>query len=162
MNADHYLFSNPSPLQRQEPLPPPLRPRSSLPLAVSTLFTLDVPYLRVASLVSVTSHASNPSKDLKAASKGKTNSENILVPEIVIGNQTVTPTANPIGLSIFNGTFTGHPVTASTGGVAFPTGGNFTTTPQIFSGTATWVRADAWLAIWATGFLGLGAFVYYL
>lgn len=101
------------------------------------------------------------SQHSKLAFEAKTDSEN-LVPEIVIGNKTVTPTPNPIGLSIFNGTFTGHAVTASAGGVALPTGGNFTTTPQIFSGTATWVRADAWLALWATGFLGLGAFVYYL
>lgn len=101
------------------------------------------------------------SKSSNYASEAKTDPQT-LVPEIVIGNKTVTPTPNPIGLSIFNGTFTGHPVTASAGGVASPTGGNFTTTPQIFSGTATWVRADAWLALWTTGFLGLGAFVYYL
>lgn len=86
------------------------------------------------------------------------------VPEIVIGNKTVTPTPNPIGLSIFNGTFTGHPVTATGSGVAYPTGTgiNFSTTPEIFFGTGTLNRVDAWLAVWATGFLGLGAFVYYL
>ncbi|KAF6240677.1 hypothetical protein HO173_001349 [Letharia columbiana] len=84
------------------------------------------------------------------------------VPEIVIGNQTITPTPNPVGLSIFNGTFTGHPITASGSGVAYATGVNFTTTPEIFTGTATLNRADAWLAVWLTGFLGLGAFVYYL
>lgn len=89
-----------------------------------------------------------------------------LVPQIVIGNRTVTPDANPIGLSIFNGTFTGHPITATSNGVAYvayPTGsgGNFTT-PELFQGTATLNRADAWLVVWVTGFVGLGAFVYYL
>lgn len=83
------------------------------------------------------------------------------VPEIVIGNQTVTPSPNPIGLSIFNGTFTGHPITATANGVAYPTGGNYTT-PELFQGTAPLSGADAWLVVWATGFFGLGAFVYYL
>lgn len=93
--------------------------------------------------------------------KGKTHSEN-LVPEIVIGNKTVTPTPNPIGLSIFNGTFTGHPVTVTVSGVAYPTGTNFPITPEIFQGRGTLNRVDAWLAVWITGFLGMGALVYYL
>lgn len=100
-------------------------------------------------------------KTRKLLLKGKTDSEN-LVPEIVIGNKTITPTANPIGLSIFNGTFTGHPITASASGFAYPTGGNFTYTPEFFQGTATLNRVNAWLAVWAAGFLGLGAFVHYL
>jgi len=83
------------------------------------------------------------------------------VPEIVIGNHTVTPTPNPIGLSIFNGTFTGHPITASASGIVYATGANFTT-PEIFQGAGALTRADAWLAVWVTGFMGLGAFVYYL
>lgn len=90
-----------------------------------------------------------------------------LVPEIVIGNNTVTPNPNPVGLSIFNGTFTGHPVTASgtSGGVgvAVYTGSNFTTAPEAFQGAAAPLgKADAWLAVWVTGFVGLGALVYYL
>ncbi|CAD6569345.1 MAG: hypothetical protein ASARMPRED_002734 [Alectoria sarmentosa] len=84
------------------------------------------------------------------------------VPEIVIGNKTVTPTPNPIGLSIFNGTFTGHPVTATVSGVAYPTGTNFPITPEIFQGRGTLNKVDAWLAVWITGFLGMGALLYYL
>lgn len=84
-------------------------------------------------------------------------------PEIVIGNQTITPTASPVALSIYNGTFTGHPVVASTGGVIYPTAGiNFTTSPNYFQGTATLNKVDAWLVVWLTGFLGMGAFVYFL
>ena len=86
-----------------------------------------------------------------------------LAPEIVIGNQTITPTANPVALSVYNGTFTGHPVVASTGGVIYPTAGiNFTTTPNYFQGTATLNKVDAWLVVWLTGFVGMGAFVYFL
>ena len=93
--------------------------------------------------------------------KGKADSTN-LVPEIVIGNQTVTPTPNPVGLPIYNGTFTGHPVTATSNGVVYYTGSNFTAGPEIFQGTATLNKADAWLAVWVTGFVGLGALLYYL
>ena len=86
------------------------------------------------------------------------------VPEIVIGNSTVTPTPNPVGLSIFNGTFTGHPITATTppSGVAYYTGSNFTAGVEIFQGAAPLTKVDAWLAVWVTAFLGLGALVYYL
>lgn len=98
---------------------------------------------------------------VRSLSEGKTDIE-YLVPEIVIGNHTVTPNPNPVGLSIFNGTFTGHPVTASGSGVAYPTGTNFTTTPEIFQGKAPLNRVDAWLALWVTGSIGLGAFVYYI
>ena len=93
--------------------------------------------------------------------KRETDSQSI-VPEIVIGNKTVTPTANPVGLSIFNGTFTGHPITASAGGVAYATGASSNTTPEYFQGRASLTRVDAWLVVWVTGFLGLGAYAFYL
>ena len=76
---------------------------------------------------------------------------------------TVTPTPNPVGLSIYNGTFTGHPITASGSGVVvYSTGSNFTAGAVIFQGTAASNVADAWLAVWVVGFMGLGSLVYYM
>ena len=77
-------------------------------------------------------------------------------------------------MPIYNGSFTGHPVTASpTGGVVYSSGvvvystgtgsgGNFTAGPQVFQGAAPLSKVDAWLAVWITGFLALGGLVYYL
>lgn len=158
-------YSNPSPQQLQEPLLPPNQPQFSPPLVVSRLFHINLSLSIGVSESQVRLRLHSMLKTLSTTRKmlanAKTDSEN-LVPEIVIGNKTVTPTANPVGLSVFNGTFTGHPITASASGVASPTGGNFTTTPEIFQGRAALNKADAWLAVWATGFLGLGAFVYYM
>ena len=85
------------------------------------------------------------------------------VPKIVIGNNTITPTPNPIGLSIYSGTLTGTTTIEgiTSGGYIIPTGGNYTQ-PIAFTGKAPLNRADIWLTtIWSTVMMGLGVFVYY-
>jgi len=87
------------------------------------------------------------------------------VPKIVIGNNTITPTPNPIGLSIFTGTLSGTTTTVmgiTSGGYIIPTGGNYTQ-PIAFTGKAPLNRVDFWLTtVWSTVMMGLGVFVYYL
>lgn len=87
------------------------------------------------------------------------------VPLIVIGNKTITPSPNPIGLPTYNGTFIG--TTTSLGGSSYiilPTGAS-NSTPSIipFFGTASMSRGDTWLVtVWGAGMIALGAFVYYM
>ena len=77
------------------------------------------------------------------------------VPEIVIGNQTITPTANPIGLPVYNGTtFAGS---GTNGLQPVPTG---PVTPFVGAGSIS--RADGWLVAWIVGSLSIGALVLYL
>ena len=84
------------------------------------------------------------------------------VPQIVIGNKTITPTPNPIGLPVYNGTV----ISSSTGiVVSTDSNGNLTTgytvVPFIGVGSSLTV-ADGWLLAWIVGAVGLGAGVYYL
>ncbi|KAG8531121.1 uncharacterized protein KY384_004478 [Bacidia gigantensis] len=78
------------------------------------------------------------------------------VPNIVIGNTTITPSANPIGLPVYNGTtFAG----SGTGGLQpVPTG---PVTPFVAAAN-TLGRADGWLVAWIVGSIGVGALVIYL
>ena len=161
------VSSNLLPLRHQEPPPPAHRPRSSPQLVVSNIFTFNfsTPLLSISCKLHYT---------LQLLSWSFKTADSIYpVPEIVIGNHTVTPNPKPVGLSIFNGSFTGHPVTAPpTGGLVYSSGAvystgtgsgaNFTAGPQVFQGAAPLSKVDAWLAVWVTGFLALGGLVYYL
>ena len=84
------------------------------------------------------------------------------VPLIVIGNQTITPTPNPIGLPVYNGT-----VISSASSIILSTGGNgnlitgYPGAPYIGAGNNL-AAVDVWLLAWTAGAVGLGAGVYYL
>ena len=86
------------------------------------------------------------------------------MPKIVIGNNTITPTPNPIGLSIYSGTLSGTTTTImgiTSGSYIIPTEGNYTQ-PIAFTGEAPSNRVDIWLTtVWSTVMIGLGVFVYY-
>ena len=167
--ANDSLSSNQLPLQHQEPPRPTHRPRSSPQLVVSIIFTFNISS-------SSTSTNRKPHDILQLLSWTFEIADfRYPVPQIVIGNRTVTPNPNPVGLSIFNGSFTGHPVTAAPTGVAvYSSGGvviystgtgsgsSFTAGPQIFQGAAPLSKVDAWLAVWVTGLLAFGGLVYYL
>jgi hypothetical protein len=90
------------------------------------------------------------------------------VPLIVVGNKTITPTPNPIGLPIYNGTFIGTATNLGESSVIIlPTGsGKSNSTASIlpFIGSASsLIRGDAWLvSVWGAGMMAMGAFVYYL
>ena len=159
--ANDYLSSNLLPLQHQEPPRPAHRPRFSPQLVVSNIFTFNLS----SPLLSTSCKLHHALQLLSWTFE--TADSRYPVPKIVIGNSTVTPNPTPVGLPLFNGSFTGHPVTASlTGGAVYSTGtgsgGNFTAGPQVFQGAAPLSKVDAWLAVWVTGFLGLGGLVYYL
>lgn len=90
-------------------------------------------------------------------------------PQIILGNMTITPTAHPIALSVFNGTFVGTATNLGGGssGIVLPyatgTGaGGSASSPYTFLGTASLNRADAWLSIWAAAMVAMGALVFYL
>lgn len=82
---------------------------------------------------------------------------------------TITPTAHPIALSIFNGTFVGTATNLGGGAsgiiLPYPSGtgpGGSASSPFTFLGTAGIHGADTWLSIWAAAMMGIGAFVFYL
>jgi len=81
-------------------------------------------------------------------------------PLIVIGNHTITPTSNPIGLPIYNGSI----VRSSGKGVVGPTGtSNLTNSPVPYLGGVGGLRgADQWLWAWAGMAVGMLGAVYCL
>lgn len=89
-------------------------------------------------------------------------------PAIVIGNTTITPTAQPIALPVFNGTFIGTATnlggTFISSGFVLPTGGNISTPNGSVSyvGSGSLNSADAWIGVWGAAMIGLGALVFYL
>jgi len=80
------------------------------------------------------------------------------VPVLVIGNTTVTPTANPIGLPVFNGTT----FASTTGTIILPSGNLSTSVPLAFLSKGSSVRGDGWVGVWVAGCVALGVVVWYL
>ena len=82
------------------------------------------------------------------------------------------PTANPIALPVYNGTFVGTATNLGGGSSAIilPSGtgtviegnGSSPGGPISFLGRANLNKADAWLGAWAATMIGLGALVLYL
>ena len=87
-------------------------------------------------------------------------------PHIVVGNKTIIPTANPIALAVFNGTFVGTAtnLAGGTSAIILPTGYNISSNGTIipFVGAGSLNRADAWIGVWGAAMIGLGALVIYL
>ncbi|MCJ1274719.1 hypothetical protein MMC21_002517 [Puttea exsequens] len=87
-------------------------------------------------------------------------------PVIVVGNSTITPTANPINLPIFNGSIIGTATNLGgqpTGLIILPTGGSGPSVIPFVGAAPQVTRGDAWLvSLWATAMAVLGGVVYYL
>ncbi len=82
---------------------------------------------------------------------------------------TITPTAHPIALSVFNGTFVGTATNLGAGVsqiiLPYPSGtgaGGNASSPFTFLGAASLHGADAWLSVWAAAMMGVGVLVFYL
>ncbi len=88
---------------------------------------------------------------------------------------TITPSAHPIALSVFNGTFVGTATNLGGGSsgivLPYPTGtgagagagaGSSSSSPFAFLGAASLHGPDTWLSVWAVAMMGTGALVFWL
>ncbi|KAL6717386.1 hypothetical protein ACLMJK_005301 [Lecanora helva] len=131
----------------------------------------NVPLAAMASLT-IAPQSSPASAEAGAITSGPSTTifPSVGAPHIVIGNMTIVPTANPIALPVYNGTFVGTAtnIGGGTSGIILPSGtgtvGNGTNPggPISFIGRANLNRADAWLGVWGAAMIGLGALVLYL
>lgn len=113
--------------------------------------------------VSITAYLSSfqqASTPAKVSAGATTSFPTASAPLIVIGNHTITPSRNPIGLPVYNGTI----IATSGKGVVGPTGSfNTTNAPAPYLGGAGGFRSmDQWMWAWAGMMIGMLGLVYYL